>query len=587
MTDTPTALPALLTRAAATGKKIICHRADGSPAARTYGDLLADARRVLGGLRGAGAVPGDPVVLQLEDNHDFLAAFWACQLGGLVAVPLAVPATGDGIAAARLRNVWELCGGPLVVGAADDVPAHPIGALRSHPPAESGPDPRPDDVFVILFTSGSTGTPKGVMLTHRNALAMIRRYTSLEGLTTGEVSFNWMPLDHVAGLLAFHVRDVYLGCAQVHAHPRTVLGSPLSWLDWLDHYRATVTWAPNFAYGMVNEALAAADGGHGWDLSPLRHILNAGEPIVPRTARRFLTLLAPYGLRPTAIRPSWGMSETSGGLTFSDRFSLETTSDDDRFTDVGPPIADAGIRVTRAGRVQVKGPTVTPGYYRNPALDSAAFTVDGWFDTGDLGTLAEGRLTITGRNKDVIIVNGVNHYAQEIEAVVEEVPGVEAACTAAVAVPAGDTEALAIFYCSRLTGEAELADQWDRIRRRVTAASGVNPAHLLRVTRADIPRTETGKIQREVLRRRLADGSYTAAETTRDEIERKLTVIWQRALGIERVGRHEDFYDLGGDSLSSMQIVALARDAGLAVTQIHFAESRTIAELAAALEERR
>ena len=492
-----------------------------------------------------------------------------------------------------------------------------VDDLRAHP---STPEERrwhtcaPDDLFLILFTSGSTGIPKGVMLTHRNVLSLTRGYTYLEKLTPQEITFNWMPLDHVGGLVTFHLRDIYLGCLQVHASPRTVLQDPLNWLDCLDRYRATCTWAPNFAFSLINDNLTTSTKKKSWNLSALHYILNAGEAIVPKTARRFLELLQPFGLPSTAIHPSWGMSETSSGVTFSSRFSLETTSDEDRFVDVGALIPDVWLRVVdqnnhilpqgQSGRIQVNGPTVTSGYYRNPAANQEAFTADGWFETGDVGILREGRLTITGRTKNIIIINGLNYYCHEIEAIVEEIAGIEVTCTAACAVRVStdNTDALAIFYCSQLTNERELLVQFQEIRKRVVSAVGINPTYLLPLEKEAIPKTETGKIQRGKLKQQFEDGLFDTlrarldllAQTTSEtpasppvasirqrELEQQLILLWQRVLGIDSIDIHDNFFDLGGDSLVNMRLVSLARSTGLPMTQNHIVDHQTIAELAA------
>src|SRR5258707_15006 len=461
----PTTLPEALVRAMRQDeeKGILYLQPDGSKFIQSYRGLCEEAERILSGLRALGLQAGDKVILQVEENQQYLPTFWACVLGGLVAVPISIAASYEqpGVITAKLQKAWELCEQPLVVASThlaptlyalapalgmESVRIETVDALRSRfaPQGEQGwHSCQPDDPFMILFTSGSTDVPKGVVLTHQNVLGMVRGYIYLEGLTNREISFNWMPLDHVGGLAAFHFRDVYLGCQQIHASPQTVLQDPLRWLDWLSAYRATCTWAPNFAFSLINQHLSTGTA-RKWDLSELHYILNAGEPIVSQMTREFLELLGHYGLRSTAMHPSWGMSETSGGITFSSRFALETTSDEDRFVDVGALIPNARVRVLdmqgrvleegQSGQIQVKGPTVMAGYYRNPELNAEIFTADGWFDTGDVGFLQEGRLTITGRTKNIIIINGLNYYCHEIEAVVEEVPGVEVTYTGACAV---------------------------------------------------------------------------------------------------------------------------------------------------------
>lgn len=638
--DEPATLPQTLARAMQRDDEIgiIYLQSDGSEFSQSYRGLCEEAERMLSGLRAFGLQAGEKVIFQVEESQWYLPLFWACVLGGLIAVPISIAASYEqpGIITARLQKAWELCEQPLVVASTHLAPSISalapvlgmetvhivtIDALRTPLMPQGEPawhSCQPDDPFLLLFTSGSTGIPKGVLLTHRNVLDMIQGYTRMEGLTAQERSFNWMPLDHVGGLAAFHLRDVYLGCQQIHASPQTILRDPLRWLDWLDTYRATCTWAPNFAFSLINEQLSAQTA-RKWDLSELHHILNAGEMIVAKTARKFLQLLGRYGLRSTAICPSWGMSETSGGVTFSNRFALETTSDEDRFVDVGALLPGARVRVVngqgqvleegQSGQIQVKGSTVMAGYYRNPELNAESFTADGWFDTGDIGFLQEKRLTITGRSKNIIIINGLNYYCHEIEAVVEEVPGVEVTCTGACAVrdTTDTTDALAIFYCTQLTDERESVEQWQEIRRRVVSAAGINPTYLLPLTKEMMPKTETGKIQRSKLKRLFEAGEFDTVHThfrsllenastpidgaqgdrsgVQREIEQKLLRIWQRVLGVDEVDLYDNFFDLGGDSLINIRMVALAHSALLPITQNHISEHPTIAELAVVLSE--
>ncbi|MDQ3901844.1 MAG: AMP-binding protein [Actinomycetota bacterium] len=148
-------------------------------------------------------------------------------------------------------------------------------------------------------------------------------------------------------------------------------------------------------------------------------LINAGEAISAPCARRFLQMLAPAGIRATAIWPMWGMAETSSGVVYSKGFSATQTSDNDSFVEVGWPIAGIRLRIVDGnnlvvpegiiGRLHVHGAMVTAGYYENPEANAAVFTADGWFDTGDLGFIRDGRLTLTGRAKDVIIINGANY----------------------------------------------------------------------------------------------------------------------------------------------------------------------------------
>ena len=527
-------LPAALLRAARSGRgTITCLDGDGSWS-RTYGELLTEASRVLGGLRALGLRPGDDVLLQLEHNPDVLVSFWACVLGGFVPVPMAVPPAYELADSAvskfvnahgMLSSPWVLTSATLVDGirglaTREGWPTPRLAVvdeLRDGVPDDDWHPCRPDDRALMLLTSGSTGRPKAVVHTHRTMLSQSAGTTEINGFRQDDVTFNWMPLDHVGGIQMWHVRDVYLGCDQVHAPIHWVLEDPLRWLDCLDRFRATVTWAPNFAFGLVNDRAGELPG-RKLDLSCVRHILNAGEAISAKIARRFLQVLAPFGLPGTAMRPGWGMSETASAITVSAGFTLETTSDDDPFVAVGRPYPGVGLRIVdgddqvvdgdRTGRLQVTGPSLTPGYYRNPEQNRTSFTDDGWFDTGDLGYLRNGVLTITGRAKDVIIINGVNYYSHEIEAAVEELDAVANSFTAACGVrdPGGATDQVAIFFNPRDgVGEAQAIRD---VRAQVIRRIGVNPAYLIPVPKEAIPKTEIGKIQRARLRDRFHDGDF-------------------------------------------------------------------------------
>jgi NAD(P)-dependent dehydrogenase (short-subunit alcohol dehydrogenase family) len=327
-----------------------------------------------------------------------------------------------------------------------------------------------------------------------------------------------MPLDHVGAISFLHTLPTLLGCQQIHAPTQVVLQQPLRWLEWIERFQATVTWAPNFAFALINDR-AEEVSRRGWKLGSMRFMVSAGEMVVPRTMRRFVELLGPSGLKPGAIRPAFGMSETSSGITWSTGMTDEALAQETPFLDLGPPIPGASARIVDAqgrvveegeiGQLQLKGPSVMPGYHENPEANRVAFTADGWLDTGDRAYLREGRLTVTGREKDVIIINGANHHAHELESLVESVPGVEVSFTAACAVreEGSDTDALALFFSTAMEGE-RLAALLRELRGRVARATGQNPRYLVPLPKEAIPKTGIGKIQRAELRKRLEQGAY-------------------------------------------------------------------------------
>ncbi|MFC9324088.1 amino acid adenylation domain-containing protein [Kitasatospora sp. NPDC057015] len=584
-------------RRAATGgprAEVVHVRADGAGVRRSYASLAEEASRVLGGLRRRGLRPGDRVILQCEDTEDFLAALWGCVLGGFVTVPLTVPGSyrAASAAVAKLEGIWRMLDRPWVVASAGseaglrelagqrDWPGlrlATVDALREGPADADWHPSRPEDDFLMLLTSGSTGLPKAVRLSQRNVLARTAAAVAVNGLTEDDVSLNWIPLDHVTGVVMFHLRDLYLGCRQVHAPTSWILQDPLRWMDLADRHRVSVTWAPNFAFGLLGEhAHRMAD--RRWDLSPMRLVMNAGEVVVAATARSFLNTLAPFGMPATVMHPGWGMSETCSVVTDT-VLAAEPATGEDGFVSCGLPYPGFAMRVVderervvpegTVGRFQVRGASVTSGYHDNPGANAESFTAEGWFETGDLAFLRGGELHITGRAKDVIIVNGVNHYSHEIEACVEELPFVVRSFTAACAVrtdPAAGTDELALFV--HLEAGQDVAAALRAIRGKVTREIGVSPAHLLPVPGEAIPKTEIGKIQRTQLRRRFEAGEFDeiargtelllgSAATVPDWF---LRPVWQRAAQLHRPSppaRHT-LVLAGSDPLSVETAEALA-----------------------------
>ena len=328
-------------------------------------------------------------------------------MGGFVPVPVSIapiyePANNT---ASKLKNTWEMLEKPLVLTSgslAADIDDFARGLnlenfkivtvdeLRQCEADLNIYENQPEDLAILLLTSGSTGTPKAVMQTHSSLIARCAGTTVMNAYTSKDITLNWFSLDHVVGIIMFHLRDVYIGCQQIHGNSELVLQKPTRWLDWITCYRVTVTWGPNFAYGLINEQLENIKNipAPTWNLSSLRLIHNGGELIVAKTARKFLQLVQLYHLPATAMHPGWGMSETSSGVVFADSFLLDSTTDEQKFVELGSPIPGFAMRIVNnqnqvveentIGILQVKGASVTIGYYQNPQANQEAFTTDGW-----------------------------------------------------------------------------------------------------------------------------------------------------------------------------------------------------------------
>jgi myxalamid-type polyketide synthase MxaB len=575
-----TNLPKMLERAAEYSTGIVLINGNNSTDFLAYSDLLAEAERVLTGLRQRNLQPQDRVILQLQDPRHFFVCLWGCFLGGFIPIPLGIELNGD----RRIEQAWEFCNPSVVIADRDiaDVTTVQVEDLLGSDRDRHWHQGNLDDLALLLLTSGSTGKPKGVMLSARNLIASVYGMATVNQLSQQDITLNWMPLEHVASLVMFHLTEVYLGCQQIQVKSELILQNTLQWLNLIHQYRVTATWSPNFAYNLVNQQLERnldQTVKHNWDLSCLRWMGNGAEAVVGKTMGQFLKLLAPYGLSPTVVSPGYGMSETTSGIAHSDDFSDNLARES---VSVGAPIPGVSLRIVdegnqvipegEVGLLQVKGETITAGYYQQSELNQEIFTDDGWFKTGDLGFLESGQLTITGRQKDVIIINGVNYYNHEIESVVEAIAGVSISYTAACGVmDVNQQEQIAVFFHTDYQAN-ELRELINTIRRDVFTQMGVTPASIIPVTQETIPKTAIGKIMRSQLSQRFAAGEFKAVisqieklfnqrnlsrqELPGNAIEQRLVAIWQEVLKLDKVGVKDNFFELGGNSLLLMQVLS-------------------------------
>ncbi|MEU9574440.1 non-ribosomal peptide synthetase [Streptomyces massasporeus] len=601
----------------------------------THPELLAESARLLTSLRARGLRPGDRVVPVLERPQDFLPVFWAAVLGGFVPCPMA-PLRGDRERwAAQLEHVNTLLDGPLVVTgdalaaelpAVDGLSVASLEELRAAGPMPAGDFHRaaPGDTAVLVLTSGSTGHSKAVVLTHANLLASMAAKNGHHRLSADDTTLNWVSFDHVAALLECHLLPLSTGSRQLHVEARVVLGEPLEFLRLVSRHGVTMTFTPNFLLGLINAAgERLRESGERLDLSRLRHIISGGEAVVVATGERFLDLLAPYGLARDALWPAFGMTETCAGSVYS-RKAFPDADRGAEFANLGTPVRDLRIRIAdpedrplpegQVGELQLRGPMITPGYYNNERATREAFTADGWFRSGDLGRLDGERLTLVGRSKGSIIVNGVNYFAHDIESVLEQLDGVARSYVAAFPVrPAGtDTEQLVIAFTPEAaadggaagTEEAALHRVLMAVRSTVVMHWGFRPALVLPLPTAAFPKTSLGKIQRSLMRRRLEHGAYDTQRRAVDELtlrmlggytapvgatERVLAEIYAELFDTDpaAISATANFFDLGGTSLDILRLRGRVAErlgvSGLEVITV--LRAPTVRALAARIEE--
>lgn len=564
---------------------------------QSYSGLLDEARSVLTGLREHGLAPRDKVVLLLEKPREFLAAFWACQLGGFVPCPMAALGGDPERWAAQLTHVDTLLGHPLIVTSAtlaaelpraEGLSVVPLEELRAEHPADFFHEADPKDDAVLVLTSGSTGSSKAVRLSHANLLASMAAKNGYHGLTAQDISLNWVSFDHVAALLECHLLPLYAGSTQLHVEAPVVLQEPLNFLRIISGFGVTMTFTPNFLLGLINPQADRLDEENGdeIDLSRLRHIISGGEAVVRTTGETFLSRFAPYGLRAGALWPAFGMSETCAGSIYSVDFPAADQGQE--FANLGRPVEGLRIRIADqthrelpaggVGELQLNGPMITAGYYNNEQATQDAFTPDGWFRSGDLGRIDDGRLTLVGRTKDSVIVNGVNYFSHDIETLLEGLDDVAPSYVAAfpTRAPGSDTEQLVVAFQPECADGDELAlyRVLSAVRSSVVMHWGFRPALILPLPKDAFPKTSLGKIQRALMRKRLEAGAYDEVKGAVDDLllrrlggytapkgdtEKVLAGIYAEMFDADpdRMSVTANFFDLGGTSLDTLRLRSL------------------------------
>lgn len=495
----------------------------------SYFDLKEKAERIAAAFHKENIGKGDFVVLQMTELSDCIEVFWGCQMAGVTAIPLGIPQGSDYRENdASTNKLWNVCklleNGYLVAGKKEassiqryiDKTKNELCVNRIFTPdelvADDGElficsDVSENDIAVMLFTSGSTGIPKGVKLSHRNIIKRSQSTSERYDFDENEISLNWMPLDHVGGLVMYHILDVFNHAEQIQVETQEILRSPLKWITLLDKYRVTRTWAPNFAYGLVLEERDKIPE-LSVDLSCCKFILNGGEAINFTACNDFLNAFAEKKLSYSAMRPSWGMTETSSGILFSDNFGQIIYKNS---VAVGTPNKGVKAKITddndnivpqgTVGKLLVAGETINQGYFRNEAENKKCFVGDGWFDTGDYATIIDGEIIITGRNKDIVIVNGVNITCLEVEKDLEEIRGIMTGGVACCAVRDDKTVNDRVLICFSKTEENKniLREITDQMQNVLMKHFSIFADEFVALDENDMPRTAIGKIDKKLL----------------------------------------------------------------------------------------
>ncbi|MDR2024100.1 MAG: AMP-binding protein [Hungatella sp.] len=518
----------------------------------SYAELARCAGKKLAALRERGVKPGDHMILVIEQSKEFYQAYWACIFGGMIPAPVSQPSSwedgADGLL--KLSGIWELLGQPkLLIEEKNRLNCEKLVKSNSYKELEflvtqelvsekieEQYRTKADDLIFLQFSSGSTGRPKGVQLTNRNILTNLAGLSERLGVTSQDISFTWVPHTHDMGMFVQHLTPMMKGSNIMVFSPYNFVSSPYLFLSKITEHRGSWFCSTNFGFDWMTRNIPE-NKLRNLDLSCLRFALNGAEPISVMVTENFIKKFETCGFQNHMMLPSYGMAEATVGISIpllgdppkvvsakrmelihENRIVECVSSDPDRvdFYREGSALAGVSVRIAddegvildenQVGEVQVKGASVTSGYYQREEANRQVFCGE-WLRTGDLGFMRDGELVITGRKKDIIFVRGQNYYPHDLEEVIYRhglVPRGNLVCAGCFNGKTQQEEIL-VFVKDRLQAET-FHSLRKEIIRQMYESLGLDITHVIPVR--VIPKTTSGKVQRYQLVKSYEDGDF-------------------------------------------------------------------------------
>lgn len=528
---------------------------NGEISRQTYRELYTEALRLAAGLQRLGMKPGNKVIIATQENRETITLLWGCFLSGLVPTVLQPPMTFSGYnpAVVKLMNVFHQLDEPFIFMSAEmkDTGGLPAEKVRHTGDLDCNgvftePTIGADDLAFIQFSSGSTGDPKGIMLTHRNLMVNMDAIRIGLDLHFPDHTGNWMPLFHDMGLIGYHLTPLYCMIYQHHIETIDFIKNPGLWLDLMSEAGVGVTGCPNFGLALVQRYLKRRKTMPAWDFSAMKAMLNGAEPISVQIMNDFVEALNPFGFRPEAMMPVYGMAEATLAISFTplmensvitafeansldlENKAIRVNPDHPRarlLSGVGLALNDTEIRIVDgsdhplseglAGHIQLKGDGITKGYYNKPDETTAAFC-DGWLRTGDIGFFFEGNLYVSGRHKDIIFKNGRNYFANDLEVMACTIDDISygKVCFGGTTNKETGHDKVIVFLAGS-PGE-KAVETFRQLRNLLRANLGITIDELVMVKSNEIPKTSSGKLQRYKLMQRYNAGDFNETAISAD-----------------------------------------------------------------------
>ncbi|MBT0666961.1 fatty acyl-AMP ligase [Novosphingobium profundi] len=508
--------------------------------AYSFRELREDSLKVAYALVARGVKPGERIALIAETGPDFAALFCATIYAGAWPVPLPLPTSFGGKDNYIEQLAVQLSSADPVLLIGPDEIAHLTAAAAERQScghatwtdfaakdvAETAlPKASPDDICYLQYSSGSTRFPHGVAVTHRSLMSNLAAHSHGMEVREGDRCISWLPWYHDMGLVGCFLSLIANQVSGDYLKTEDFARRPLAWLDLITRNEGTsISYSPTFGYDICARRISSQTKlDERFDLSRWRLAGNGADMIRPDVMQSFVNAFAAAGFKASAFLPSYGLAEATLAVTImppgegirvelveEERLSgsprdLSRPARYRAIVNCGKPVLDMEVVIRgesgkplsdhQIGKVWCRGTSVMHSYFRDPE-STAECLVDGWLDTGDMGYMAQGYLFIVGRAKDMIIINGKNHWPQDIEWAVEQLPGFNHGDIAAFSVETeGGEEAPAVLVHCRVSDPAKRIELRDLIRDKVRSITGMNCVVEL-VPPKSLPRTSSGKLSR-------------------------------------------------------------------------------------------
>ena len=543
--------------AAKSRKGLNFHDARGNlERAYPYAELREDALAMAWRLTDFGIAKGDRVALVAETGPEFAALFCACIYTGAWPVPLPLPTSfgGKDSYIEQLAVQLSSCDPKILLYPAEIGEMAGAAAARQNctgmdwesfatraAPQVDLPEASPDDICYLQYSSGSTRFPTGVAVTHKALLHNLYGHATTMNVGEGDRVVSWLPWYHDMGLVGCFLSLIANQMSVDYLKTEHFARRPLAWLDLISRNKGTtLSYSPTFGYDICARRISSQSNiEERLDLSRWRLAGNGADMIRPDVMQNFVNAFAPAGFKAAAFTPSYGLAEATLAVTVmppgegirvelveEERLSgrprdLSRPARYRAIVNCGKPLPDMEVEIRgengalkadhQIGKVWCRGPSVMHSYFRDVEATEACLvpSEDGngaWLDTGDMGYMADGYLFVVGRAKDMIIINGRNHWPQDIEWAVEQLPGFNHGDIAAFAVETENgEEAPAVLVHCRVSDPEERRKLRDQIADKVRAVTGVNCVVEL-VPPRTLPRTSSGKLSRAKAKRLYLSG---------------------------------------------------------------------------------